>query len=234
VDALSFRGRPPGSAGWSVGWLCRRAGLLLLGAMLLPIPGAAFTVGAVGGVQRSLVHGDRPEGIQYGRLTGLHLGASGRIEFLGDTLLRLEMSWSRRGTRIGEEIQGQRDPLYNGRLVLDYLSIPLLVEIPSRTRRITTVSGLDLGVLLDATLERDGEPASDVRDQLAGMDLGILFGVGGLLRRRVPTLELELRYSQSVFNLAHGTRASEDIPVRFRTSGLQLLLSVSWQSGGPP
>jgi hypothetical protein len=190
------------------------------------------SVGLIGGLNRTAISGDRPETISYGKATNLQIGGFGEFDFLGETQLRVELAYSQRGTRIGHEVEDQREPNYSGRLNLDYLSIPILLKISSKSGRVYTTSGLDVSILMAATLEEDGQPDVDVKDQLLSSDLAVNFGFGGVVHRGRPQVGLEVRYTQSLFNLGDNVQTASAVPVRFRSGGLQFLVSVGLPVGG--
>lgn len=71
----------------------------------------------------------------------------------------------------------------------------------------------------------------DVKDALTDFDLAVIFGVGRMFPVGRPRITAEIRYSQSLFNLA-GDATGQDLPVRFRASGFQLLAGVLLPLGG--
>lgn len=200
--------------------------LILACGFLFPSLVHSQVIGVTGGLNSSGISGDHPEKITYGKGKGLQLGGFGEFHFLGDTQLRVELAYSQRGTRIGHQIADQREPSYTGDLNLDYVSIPVLLKIRSRSGRLYTASGLDMAFLVSATLKDEGQADVDVKDQLSSTDLAINFGFGGLLRLERPQVGLELRYTQSLSNLGKNVQTAQAIPVRFRSGGLQFLVSV--------
>ena len=203
-------------------------GLVLLSATSVE----SQTLGIVGGLNFSSIKGDAPEKITYGRITRLTLGGMAEIRLAEDVQLRGELVYTQRGTRIGQEIEGQQEPAFDSTLLLSYVSMPLLVKVSSSSGRMYAISGLELGFLTSATLEQEGLPDTDVKDQLLSTDLAVNFGVGGMLHSGQPGVGLELRYSQSLLNLGANVETFDSIPVRFRSSGFQLLASVFWTLGG--
>lgn len=192
----------------------------------------AQTLGLVGGINRSSIKGDAPDKTSYGRTTRPTIGGLAEFRLSKEVWLHTELLFSQRGTRVGKEVAGQREPQYDAKLLFNYVSVPVLVRIGSASGRMYATSGIDLAFLTKATLEQDGLPDTDVKDQLLSTDLAANFGVGGFLHQGRPSVNLELRYSQSILNLADNIITEQSIPVRFRSNGFQLLASVFWPLGG--
>jgi hypothetical protein len=203
-------------------------GLLLLSAT----SAESQTLGIVGGINRSSIKGDAPEDIKYGKATRPTFGGLVEFRLTDDVQLHGELLYTQRGTRIGQKVEGQKEPEYDSELLLSYVSVPVLVRVISNSGRMYATSGVELAFLTSATLEQEGLPDTDVKDQLLSTDLAVNFGVGGRLHKGRPGVALELRYSQSILNLGDKVETEQSIPVRFRSSGFQLLASVFWTLGG--
>jgi hypothetical protein len=90
---------------------------------------------------------------------------------------------------------------------------------------------LDFGFLTGATLT-EGSDERDVKDRVEDFDVAAVFGFGGVVFAGKPNVSLELRYSQSLLNLANASTTEDALPVRFRSSGFQLLAGVLLPLGG--
>ena len=77
----------------------------------------------------------------------------------------------------------------------------------------------------------EGSARTDVRDRLNRVDLAASLGFGGILVNGRPRISLELRYFQSLLNLADAATTAV-LPVRFRSSGLLLMAGVLLPLGG--
>jgi hypothetical protein len=204
-----------------------------LALVCLAGPVRAQIVGVLGGVNSTGIQGDRPVDTSYGRAKRLQIGAFAEWRLTNEIWLHTELAYSQRGTRIGEKIEGQRAPDYNSRLALDYVSMPILLKVASRSGRIYTLSGVDLAFLVDATLKQDGAPDVDLQSQLLSTDVAVNFAVGGMVRRSNPAAGVEVRYTQSLYNLGENIQETS-IPVRFRSSGFHFLVNLTWQLGRRP
>ena len=117
---------------------------MVLGVLIaLPATAPAQSVGLIGGINSSSIKGDAPDKISYARSKRPTIGALGEFHLKGDVWLHGELLYTQRGTRIGIQVDGQRQPEYNSKLLLSYVSVPILVRIASSSRRMYATSGLD-------------------------------------------------------------------------------------------
>jgi hypothetical protein len=116
---------------------------------------------------------------------------------------------------------------------LAYVTLPVLAKVQALHGRTYVTGGVDVGMLLDATLSGRG-PDEDIKTVLNDVDVAALFGFGVVFPLGAPRLTLELRYTQSLLNLsAGGTEPSgAALPDRFRASGFQLLAGMLVRLGG--
>lgn len=207
-------------------------GALCVAMAPFPLAGQGV-VGIVGGLNFAGISGDEPEDVSYGRETGLVVGALAEIALAEDVSLLVQPSYAQRGTRLLVEVTGLDEPVDSGSVDLDYISVPVLVRVMADNRRLFVTSGFDVAFLSSATL-KDGSDESDIADRLKGTDLAVNFGFGGIVRRGSPAVSLELRYSQSLSNLSASEESPDlRLPVRFRSSGFQVLAGVLLPLGGP-
>ena len=146
--------------------------------------------------------------------------------------IRMQPSLVQRGTGIAFEIKGEPEPRDSLDLRLDYLSIPVLLKIFAGHRRTFVTGGVDVGVLIDATMF-DGADHEDLSDVMKNVDIAAIFGLGVVLVKRQPEMTVELRYTQSFLNVANpeSDPEGESLPLRFRSTGLQLLIGVMFAVG---
>ena len=85
----------------------------------------------------------------------------------------------------------------------------------------------------DAQLQ-DGSTTEDLSSDLNSFDLAADFGFGLMVPLGRPTLTFEIRYEQSILNLAGADRQEGDdvLPVRFRSTGFQFMAGLLWPLGG--
>jgi hypothetical protein len=189
------------------------------------------TLGVVAGLNMSSIKGDAPEKVKWGGKTGLVLGLVGEFRLAKDVHLLLQPTLTRRGSSLHVEVDGQPEPVDSGSVSMDYVSLPVLVKVMAGHHRTFVTSGLDFSVLTGATL-KEGSTESDVKDRVEGFDVAVNFGFGVVVFAGRPNVSLELRYSQSLLNLAKSTTTEEALPGRFRSSGFQLVAGVLLPLGG--
>ena len=213
-----------GSSSWAA------ALLLIIAPLRLAGQGAA---GLVGGLNFASIEGDAPRGVSYGTKTGAVFGLFGEIALTEDVSLLLQPTLTQRGTSLGVEVKGMEEPVDSGSVTLSYFSVPVLIRVMAGNQRTFVTGGLDLAFLTGATL-KEGSAEEDIKDRLKGSDIAMNFGFGGVVRRGSPAVTVELRYSQSLTNLSNREVevGGDKLPVRFRSSGFQLLAGVMLPLGG--
>jgi hypothetical protein len=206
--------------------------ILILGILLLLSPQlqaqGQFFLGVSGGASSTRLSGDIPEDGLYTSKAGFSVGVIAEYSLTRDIRLSLQPSYVRRGTGVAFDV-GEVDPRDSLALTLDYLSIPLMARFLSPGGGWFINGGLDLGFLLDASLEDvNGGGTTDVRDFMNDLDLAMILGVGKTFPIHRFLLTLELRYGQSLINAGANDQlaAALGVPPRFRSTGFQLLVAV--------
>jgi hypothetical protein len=206
---------------------------LFIALLLLPLSTAAlaqgkFFLGVTGGPSRTSLSGDAPEGASYTSKTGFSAGVIAEYSLTDDIRLSVQPSYVRKGTGVAFDV-GEKDPRDSLELSLSYITIPLMARFISPHRAWFVNGGLECGFLMDASLSDviTGGKA-DVKTFVNGLDLMMIFGVGGLVEVAPAFLTFEIRYTQSILNAGSSDQlaTSVGIPVRFRSSGFQLLAGV--------
>jgi len=193
---------------------------------------AQISVGAVLGVNRTGLSGDKPDGTSFSTSAGPIAGLILEIPVAKGVAIVLQPGYRQSGANIGFQVPDQEEPVDSLRFRMDYFSIPILLKVITDGGRWYVTSGVDLGLLTSATLSTvSGSQEMDVKDALTDVDLAVIFGVGRMFPVGRPRITAEIRYSQSLFNLA-GDSTAQDLPVRFRASGFQLLAGVLLPLGG--
>jgi hypothetical protein len=187
-------------------------------------------VGFYGGLNNAKLSGDTPPNTSYGSKTGLVFGVMGEFRIAKDVMLGLHPMYIQKGaTPTIKPATEDGDPIEND-LSMDYISVPVLVKIESGNGVTYVTGGLDLAFLMDASLTTPNDER-DVKDLLQDIDLSMVFGFGAKIPLGTPLLTLEFRYAQSLLNVADMQVGQEDLPVRFRSSGFQLLAGLIFPLG---
>jgi hypothetical protein len=203
--------------------------LLILSVSQVYADGA---VGFFGGLNNGSLSGDTPPNTSYKGRTGLAVGVMGEFRIAKDVMLGLHPMYVQKGsTPTISSITEDGDPIEND-LRLDYISVPVLAKIESGNGVTYITGGLDLAFLMDASLTTS-QGESDVKDLLQDIDLSMVFGFGAKIPLGAPLLTLEFRYTQSLLNVAdiQGGEYKRGLPVRFRSSGFQLLAGLVFPLG---
>lgn len=205
----------------------------VLGAAMLAaaVPVAAGVgVGVQGGVGFTSLSGDAPANTSYARQAGAIAGVVFEFEVAHDVRVSVQPRYARRGTQL--QVAARDDTQRDSTTVeMDYVSVPILAKIMAGRTYVT--SGVDLGFPTQVTL-RDAGGETDGSDLVRDFDLGVEFGFGVEFALQRSIVNVEIRYVQSLLDLADfetGT-ASGALPVRFRSTAFELLLGVMLPLGG--
>lgn len=199
--------------------------VLLLLTLVVAQASADGAIGIYGGLNNAKLSGDTLPNTSYGGKSGLVFGVMGEFRIAKDVMLGLHPMYIQKGATptIAPVTEGG-DPIEND-LSMDYVSLPVLVKIESGNGVTYVTGGLDLAFLMDASLTTSrGE--NDIKDLLQDIDLSMVFGFGAKIPLGAPLLTLEFRYAQSLLNVADMQVGEQDLPVRFRSSGFQLLAGL--------
>jgi len=187
-----------------------------------------FLVGVTAGASSTSLSGNTPENGSYTSKLGFSAGLMGEYALTDDIHLSVQPSYVRRGTGVAFDV-GTADMRDSLGLTLDYLSIPVLARFLTPGGTLFINGGLDLSVLLHASLTDVNAGGSvDVQNLINDLDLLMILGVGWDVHWGPALLSIELRYGQSLFNAGANDQlaASAGISPRFRSSGFQLLAAV--------
>jgi hypothetical protein len=201
--------------------------LLLFLSTMAPGQGRIF-IGATGGLSRMSLSGDAPDGASYTSITGFSAGLIGEYALTDDIRLSFQPSYVRRGTGVAFDV-GSHDPRDSLEILLNYFSVPVMARFVSPQRAWFVNGGLECAFLLNASLSDVNAGGSvDVKNFVNDLDLMMIFGVGGMVKIAPAFLTFELRYTQSLLNAGSSDQLAEAVgaPVRFRSSGFQLLVGV--------
>lgn len=196
---------------------------------------AQISIGAVVGINRTGLSGDKPEDTSYSPGTSPIAGLVLEVPVAKYVSLVFQPGYRQAGTTIGFKVDGQDEPVDSLSLKLNYVSLPILVKVITTGRKWYVTSGLDFGWLTSATLSTlSGSQEMDVKSLLTDFDLSVIFGVGRMFPVGRPMITAEIRYSQSLLNLASNAAGQglTEVPARFRASGFQLMAGVLYPLGG--
>lgn len=194
---------------------------------------AGQRIGVVGGLNRAGIQGDAPPNAQYMGGMGFLGGIAFELPVAPDVFVSLQPTYARRGTGIAFAVKGEEEPRDSLDVTLTYVTVPVLAKVEAARGRTFVTGGVDVGVLLDATLSGRG-PDEDIASVFKDLDVAALFGFGVVFPLGAPRLTLEARYTQSLLNLSAGGQAQSGaaLPQRFRANGFQFLAGFLLPLGG--
>ena len=184
------------------------------------------------GQSSSALGGDAPKEGTFTARKGILAGISAEFG-IGDGLwLIAQPQYVGRGSGLAIPVKGEKEPRDSLSLSLDYLSVPVGLKVVTGGGRFYVSSVLDFGFLTGATLN-DGSTDKDVNEAVKNVDLAVGLGVGAEFSLGSPRMTVELRYLQSILNLAEPDADIEDdgFPKRFRASGLQIVAGLHMGGG---
>jgi outer membrane protein with beta-barrel domain len=199
--------------------------LLIAGALVGAGTARAAAIGAQGGLDRCGLSGDNGENAQYNAHTGFLVGVQGELGIARAIALSLQPSYVQRVT---ESTTASTAGQAQGKLTLDYVSVPIVVKFGLGSGRTYVSTGLDLAFLSSAKLSAGG-PDRDVKSFLHSTDVGALIGFGVVFPIGHPRLTTELRYVQGLVNVAN--QQISEWPERFHSYGLQLAAGILFPLG---
>lgn len=203
----------------------------LLSTILFSTPCHAqsgILLGATGSLSSTSLSGDAPKDASYTSRAGFGFGLVAEYAVAGDIRLSIQPSFTRRGTGVAFDV-GQDELRDSLALSLDYVSIPVMAKFLSPGGSWFLNGGVDVGILLDASLKDvNAGPEADVTDAVNEFDVMMVLGVGAAIDLAPALITLELRYGQSFINAGANDKltAAAGVPLRFRSSGFQLLAAV--------
>jgi hypothetical protein len=214
----------------------RRIGLALVALLFMPIPAnGQVNLGLFGGVNQSNLAGDRPPGASHESRTGLAAGLIGEFHLADGVWLSFQPMYLQRGTDVLFRVPGDTSPdTASLTLALDYVTLPVMVKFVSGNGKTYVAGGIDLGYLANAELSGADE-SEDVKQAYNDFGLAANFAFGAMLPIGRPRLTLEARYSQSILNVNDPDgEVLEELPLRSRSSGLQLYAGLLYPLGREP
>ncbi|MFO7733027.1 MAG: porin family protein [Candidatus Aminicenantes bacterium] len=171
------------------------------GLVLMPAPAAAdLRFGIKGGVNAAKIFGEDAdlEGDWQNKL-GFCAGVFLQLNIGSVLTIQPEVLYTMKGAKLEETFE---DVTYTGKLLFDYLEIPLLVKLRIPTGRVSpfVFAGPSIGFKLSSKIKftGGGESSEEDLDELKSVDYGAIFGAGLNLGR---SFHLDVRYSMGLQKL---------------------------------
>ena len=206
--------------------------ILFIAMMLLSaVPTLSDTnIGLYAGNNSANLSGDSPSRWRYMSKNGLTGGLLLEQKIATDVWLCASPGFSVKGTKIGVDIPGERDPKDSLSVNINYVSLPLLVKIVTKYPNVFVSAGFDFSWRQNAfykQIENSGDKV-DISDGFDDVNISALFGVGFLFSVGRPLLQIELRYMQGLLNIStfEAMNPEEQLPPQFKTKGMQVSVGL--------
>jgi hypothetical protein len=198
----------------------------------LILPADAFAelrLGVTGGLASYSYSGDKPDKAAYTKQSRATFGGVFELDVYKGVRLSIQPSLIQKGTGIAYEVEGQKERVDSVQVNTDYLSIPVLVKVFTRSERWFVSSGLEFAWLMDAKhITSSGE--TDIMDDLDDFDLAIHFGVGWVKPIGANEFFIEGRYTQSILNVISDDNPESEVHgLRVKNAGMLLYVGFLFQ-----
>jgi hypothetical protein len=179
-------------------------------------------LGMVAGLDNGKVSGDKFEKTRYKPKTGFIFGITIDTHFNEIVSLSVQPGLINTGSRIQVPDTVENEYKDSVTISVRYFQLPIYVKIQSKSKRLYFLSGINFGYGLSLKAENDIEEV-DITDELKKFNMSLDFGIGYRIPIKKSGLYFELRYSQSLINLANPDPDEDyDLP-RVKLSGLKIL-----------
>ncbi len=171
--------------------------------LLLGFSGTLFSqlkVGVYVSNDNTKFSGDKPQGIDYRLGSGFIVGVKGKWEVTEDIWISLEPSYIFGKAVIVETDENVDSIKYNHNVTNRLFAIPLRVNAYI-TNRFFASAGTEFAFFTRSDLERFGETI-DLKQEYAGLNLSLSFGLGYSIPIKKCQLDIELTYVQTLNNLS--------------------------------
>jgi len=209
------------------------AASLASAALILPLQSRAqVSVGILGGLGSTSLSGTAPDDATYTGERSFTFGLTTALTIGEGLALILQPQYVGRGSGVAYAVKGEDEPRDSLTLSMAYISIPFGLSVTSASGRFFVTSLLDYSRIVSADFD-DGSGAVDIQELLPESDFGVSLGVGTRIDVGHPILEVELRYSRGLRNLAGGGVAlPEAFPPRLRVTGVRVIAGLQFVVGG--
>ncbi len=176
--------------------------LALTLAIVRPANGQII-LGPVGGITWTTITGDVPDQASYDRRFDLAVGLECDLPLSDDIALSLQPTFVRYTTGISYDV-GKKETRDSLRIKSRYAGIGLILLVQSDTKRWYLSSGIQVGFLLHASLtDAGGKTTSPASSNIfEDLDVAVVMGVGHRIPVSTYQVSIEIRYDQSLLNVA--------------------------------
>lgn len=189
---------------------------------------AQFEFGAYVGTNANKLRGEAPRNFVYEARTGLTVGGILHYYVKPDVRISFQpgYSFTRPDAQYRDrELDEVRD---TARFNLDYIKLPIYLDILSNNRKWHYIAGVDFQVSLGQEIQIiDGEEI-DISDEITAVNPSIYFGIGRRIRVGQNILNIDLRFGQGILNISNRPDDNTSYIPRIKTSVAELLVSYEF------
>ena len=190
---------------------------------------AQFSAGITANLNSAGISGNAPSGTTFNKSTNYGAGVFLDYKISDKIIFSFQPMFVGRGAVLSYDLPSYKEPRDSLRMNFNYFTLPFLLKFPT-TKTVYFSGGVEFAFLLSADYEAmHYDISGDIKEVINSYDILIDFGFGLQFEINKYYLIVEGRFSQGLVN----GYASEDIknpiiPIDFKNSALQLLLSVKF------
>ena len=190
---------------------------------------AQFSLGISGNLNYSGISGNAPSNTIFNKTVNFGAGVLLDYKINDEIILSFQPMYARRGAMLSYDLPSYKEPRDSLRMNLDYFSFPLLLKFPTN-KTVYFIGGIEFAFLNAANYKAvNYDLSGDIKDLINSFDILADFGVGLQFKVNEYFLIFEGRFSQGLMNgYASEKVVNPIIPVDFKNSSLQLLISVKF------
>jgi hypothetical protein len=174
------------------------------------------------GINNGKLKGDAPRRASYKSSIGFNGGIYLDVKVSKLITLSFQPTYTQEGARVFYTVPDQKEPVDSLRIRLNYFAIPILVKVSSLNQRFYALAGVETGFLLDGYAKyTETEEQTSLTDEIAQINLSVVFGAGLRFPLKFGRIYLELRYAQSIIDLTDEEVDESYVP-RIKTAGTRL------------
>ncbi len=199
---------------------------LVFGLIFTPEVGllAQPNIGIYVGLNNSSLSGDSPTDAIYtprlGHLTGLNID----FKINDEILLSFQPGYGTAGAKLALKDNTGEKYIDSIDITLNYLILPVMINIISNNQRFYFNSGIEIGLLTKASAYNGAETV-DLQLEVNEINVTANFGLTYLIPIGKPFLFFDLRYSQGLINISNSCNNSSFVP-RIKTSRLKFRTGI--------
>ena len=212
-------------------WLPLVIGLCFASSTLI----AQWEFGFYAGLNGSRLSGDTPEKFVYQDKLGAAAGAILSYRIKPDVRLSFQPGYAMNRPVLQYEDRSVKPAEVRDSvdLNLDYIKLPVYLDVLSDNRKWHYMAGVDFQVALSQTFQRIGSgEEGDFDDDLRNFNPVVVFGLGRrlFLKKEKFKMSVDLRFGQGILNISDQKNDETSLVPRIKTNTLELLVCFELNS----